>query len=183
MVPLTIRWRVSLHGPLRYLHGRAPWHLQPSPHIGIRGRPGGFSNGASRVEDDENVVAILLQFDGLKGGWANLHELREGLIRLQRAGKRVFAYMVNASTGEYYVASVADKVYMDPAGGLQMLGFSRTSTYFKGVFDKLGVVAEFEKIEEFKSAPEAYTLTGPTEPALANRTRLYDNIYELFLSQ
>jgi protease-4 len=61
-------------------------------------------------------------------------------------------------------------------------GFVGTSLYFKALFDKVGVEAQFERIEEFKSAPEAWTRTGPTVPAMAASNQLYDSIYRQILS-
>jgi len=130
------------------------------------------------ISRDEAVAAVLVQIDGLSAGWAATNEIRQGLASVRAAGKKVFVYMVQGTTKDYFLASVADKIYLDPAGGLRLAGMSATSLYFKGLFDKLGVVAQFEKIEEYKSAPEAYTRTGPTEPAFTSRNELYDSMYE-----
>jgi protease-4 len=127
---------------------------------------------------DEAVAAVLVQIDGLGAGWAATNEIRQGLASLRAAGKKVFVYMVQGTTKEYFLATVADRIYLDPAGGLRLAGMSATSLYFKGLFDKLGIVAQFEKIEEYKSAPEAYTRTGPTETAFISRNELYDSMYD-----
>ena len=129
------------------------------------------------LERDDDVVGVLLKLDGFSAGWANAREIRRQVLKLRAKGKRVYAHMVEGSTVSYYVASAADKVYIDPGGMLRLEGFSATSLYFKGVFDKLGVEAEFEKIEEYKSAPEQYTRAGPTRAAYEQRTSLYDSIY------
>lgn len=130
------------------------------------------------VSRDDEVAAVLVQIDGPGLGWAASNEIRQGLAAVRAAGKKVFVYMVQGTTKDYFLASVADKIYLDPAGGLRLAGMSATSLYFKGLFDKLGIVAQFEKIEEYKSAPEAYTRTGPTEPAFTSRNELYDSMYE-----
>ncbi len=127
---------------------------------------------------DESVAAVLVQIDGLGAGWAATNEIRQGLANLRAARKKVFVYMVQGTTKDYFLATAADRIYLDPAGGLRLAGMSATSLYFKGLFDKLGIVAQFEKIEEYKSAPEAYTRTGPTEPAFTSRNELYDSMYE-----
>ncbi len=126
---------------------------------------------------DEGVAGVLLVINGLGVGWAGLQELRGELARLRTAGKKVFAYLVAASTGEYFLAAAADRVYLDPAGGIRLQGFAGTILYFKGLFDQLGVSAEFEKIAEYKSAPETFTQIGPSEPALRMRSELYDSLY------
>src|SRR5262249_9645957 len=86
-------------------------------------------------------------------------------------------HMVAGTTRDYYVAAAADRVYLDPAGGLRLVGMSSTVLYFKGIFDKLGVLAQFEKIEEYKSAPEAFTRTGSSDEARAMRNWLLDGTY------
>jgi protease IV len=131
-----------------------------------------------KLERDDSLAAVLLQIDGMSAGWAVTSEIRRALAALRARGVRVYAYMIAGTTRQYYLASVADKIYVDPAGGLRLSGMVATSLYFKGLFDKLGILAQFEKIEEYKSAPEAYTRTGPTEPALTMRNELYDSVYE-----
>lgn len=131
-----------------------------------------------KLERDESLAAVLLQVDSLGAGWAATSEVRRALASLRARGKRVYVYMVAGTTRQYYLASVADKIFVDPAGGMRLSGMVATSLYYKGLFDKLGVVAQFEKIEEYKSAPEAWTRTGPTEPAFTMRNEMYDSIYE-----
>ena len=110
-------------------------------------------------------------------GWATLHEIRAELVKLRASGKKVFAFMVEGDTRQYFVASAADKVYVDPAGGIRLQGFAGTSLYFAGLFEKIGVQAQFQRIGEYKSAPESFTRTGPTEPAFRMRNELYDSLY------
>jgi protease-4 len=129
------------------------------------------------AREDDAVKGVFVRIDGMAGGWAAASTLRAELGKIQAAGKPVMAYMVAGTTRDYYIASVADTVWVDPAGGLRLAGFAATSLYFKGLFDTLGVLAQFERIEEYKSAPESYTRTGPTEPALRMRNELYDDMY------
>jgi protease-4 len=130
------------------------------------------------IARDPAVKGVFLQLDGLAVGWASLQELRAQIGLIRKAGKKVFVYMVAGTGRDYFVACAADRVYVDPAGGLRMAGFAGTVMYFKGLFDKIGVSAEFEKIREYKSAPEAWTRTSPSEPALRMRNELYDSLYD-----
>ena len=129
------------------------------------------------LERDDDVVGVILKLDGFAAGWATAREIRQQVLKLRAAGKKVFAQLADGSTVQYYVASASDKVYVDPVGGIRLEGLSATTVYFKGVFDKLGVEAEFEKIEEYKSAPEQWTRAGPTETADRMRNEIYDSIY------
>ena len=134
------------------------------------------------IARDPAVKAVVLTIDGVSAGWASVQELRGELTKIRAAGKKVFAYMVAGSTRDYFLASACDKVYVDPAGGLRLTGFAGTTLYFRGTFDKLGVSAQFEKIAEFKSAPESYTDLGPSAPALKMRDDMYDSMWEELLA-
>jgi protease-4 len=130
-----------------------------------------------RLENDPELVAVLLVVDGLAVGWASLQDLRTSLQRLRQRGKKVFAYLAAGSTRDYYVCAVADKIYLDAAGGLRLQGMSSTVLFFKNLLDHLGMVAQFEKIEEYKSAPEQFTRDSSSEPAREMRTALLDDVY------
>jgi len=131
------------------------------------------------IERDPHVVGVVFAIDSIGAGWATLEDLRDEIARVRAAGKKTFAYMVAGNTRDYWVATACDRIYIDPAGGIRLLGMAGTTLYFKGTFDKLGVQAQFEKIAEYKSAPESYTRTGPTEPALRMRNELYDSVWNV----
>ena len=130
------------------------------------------------IARDRAVRAVVITLDGVGGGWSTAQELRDAIAEVRAAGKRVFAYMVAGTTRDYFVATACDKIYVDPAGGLRLTGFAGTTLYFRGTFDKLGVNAEFEKIAEYKSAPESYTDVAPSAPALRMRDEMYDSMFE-----
>ncbi|HUS68633.1 MAG TPA: signal peptide peptidase SppA [Kofleriaceae bacterium] len=131
-----------------------------------------------RVKKDDAVAAVLVQIQDMEAGWAATDELRRALHDVRAAGKPVFTYMLTGTTRDYFLASVSNRIYVDPAGGLRLTGMVATSLYFRGLFDKLGVFPQFLKIEEYKSAPEQWTNTGPTEPASTARNELYDSLFE-----
>jgi len=126
---------------------------------------------------DPTAKAVVVMFDGAGGGWATLQELRDELLALKRGGKKVFAYMVSGTGRDYYVASAADKIYVDPAGGIRLVGMAGNTFYFRGAFDQIGVLPQFEKIAEYKSAPEQFTETGPTPIAAKMHEDLFDSMW------
>ena len=130
-----------------------------------------------KMEKDEGVVGVVVRAEGFRAGWATLNELRSQLKRLRKAGKKVVFHAVSGSTRTYFLGSVADKIYVDPAGGIRLQGVSSVAMYFKGLLENLGVEAEFIRIEEYKSAPESFTRAGPTEPALRMRNELMDELF------
>ena len=130
-----------------------------------------------RAEQAGERSVIVVDARGTGAGWASLHELREALVRVRNAGGHVFAYLEGASLKDYYVASVAEQVYVHPAGSLDTHGIGSTSLYFKGALDKVGVRAEVIKVDEYKSAGERFTETAPTEPDRRQRAELQRDVY------
>ena len=129
------------------------------------------------ISHDSSVKGVVVMFDGVSAGWGTLQELRGELAHVRAAGKKVFAYMVSGTGRDYFIASAADKIYVDPAGGLRIVGMAGTTLYFKGTFDMLGVVPQFEKIAEYKSAPEQFTETGPTPTAAKMHEDMFDSLW------
>ena len=134
------------------------------------------------IANDRSARGVVVLFDGASPGWATLQELRNELLALKAAHKKVFAYMVSGSTRDYYVASAADKIYIDPAGELRLLGMAGQSFYFRGLFDQVGITPQFEKIAEYKSAPEMFTETGATPIAAKMRDELFDSLWQQWLT-
>ncbi|MBK9030543.1 MAG: signal peptide peptidase SppA [Myxococcales bacterium] len=133
------------------------------------------------IARDPDVRGVILAIDGVGAGWASLEELRREVARVRARGKKVFAYLVGATARDYWLACAADKIYLDPGGGVRLIGFAGTTLYLKGLFDHLGVRAQFEKIAEYKSAPEQYTEVGATEAAARMRDALYDGMWATFV--
>ena len=135
------------------------------------------------IARDPSAAAVVVTFDDASAGWATMQELREEVLAVKKAGKKVFAYLVSGTGREYLVASAADKIYVDPAGALRLVGIAGTTIYFKGLFGQIGVLPQFEKIAEYKSAPEQLVESGPTEAAARMMTELYDSMWEQWLAQ
>jgi protease IV len=134
------------------------------------------------IARDPTARAVLVVFDGASAGWAALEELRNELLRVRAAGKKLFAYMVSGSGRDYYVATAADRIYIDPAGGVRLVGMAGTTMYFRGAFEQFGVQPQFEKIAEYKSAPEQFTETGPTAVAAQMRNELFDSLWDRWVT-
>jgi protease-4 len=130
-----------------------------------------------RVAEDPRVVALLLSLDGLTDGWGTLQELRDAIHRIRDRKKKVIVYLTAGSTRDYYVAAAADRIYLDAAGGVRLVGLATQILFFKELFDKVGVDAEFVKIAEYKSAPEQWTLSGSSPAAREMRASILDDVY------
>jgi protease-4 len=129
------------------------------------------------LERDRTILGLVVVLGQPEGGWGTAEEVRSALLRLRQAGKRVYVYLADTTTKGYYIASAAERIYLDPAGGLRLQGLTSTTYYFKGTGDLLGVKADYIKIAEYKSAPEMWTQSGPSEPAKLQREAFADDVW------
>lgn len=123
--------------------------------------------GIEAAKEDSRIEGIYLRLNGRggSGSAALLEELREAVADFRQSGKFVVAYNETYSQGQYYLASVADKVYMQPEGMMAWSGLAFNSLFFKGLLDKLDLRAEVFRPTgcTYKSAVEPYTRTGMSE--------------------
>jgi protease-4 len=130
-----------------------------------------------RLEHDDSTLGVVLVGGELGAGWAAAEELRAALLRLRRAGKHVFSFLLYADTKGYVVASAAEKVLIDPAGELALTGAAATLPFFKGTGELFGIKADYVRIGAYKSAPERYTNSEPSPESRASRETYYDDLH------
>jgi protease-4 len=112
----------------------------------------------SEAKTNGNIKGIYLNTGMIIAGQANLLELREVLEDFKLSGKFIIAYDEAFTEGGYYLASVADEVYMNPIGGVDFNGFASEVIFLKGFFEKVGIKPEVFRVGEFKSAVEPFIL-------------------------
>lgn len=134
--------------------------------------------GLERASREPSVTSVLIELDGFHSGMAQAQEVRQAIARLRARGKRVFAYLHVASLTEYFIASAADTIWLDPDGGLQVAGISSGGLYLRGLLDKIGVSPQFVKIAEYKTAPEMFTRSEPSDAAKEVREAILDGLFE-----
>lgn len=114
------------------------------------------------AKKDAQIKGILLTGRQFKGGWGQAEELRQALLGFQQK-KPVYAYLESAGNKEYFIASMADRIFMPQSGMLDISGL-RAETYFvKDLLAKLGVKADFIALGDYKSAPDRLTRSEPTK--------------------
>lgn len=123
-----------------------------------------LKDALKNAKADPNIKGIYLQSEYPQGGWASLEEIRNALIDFKKSKKFVYAYGEVMTEKGYYLASVADKIYVNPAGGIEWNGLNAELTFFKGTFDKLGIKPEIFRVGEFKSAVEPFILDKMSAP-------------------
>ena len=108
---------------------------------------------------DDNIVGLLLYGRGTVGeyGYATLTEVRQALAKFRQSGKKIIAYDMEWTEKEYYLASVAEKVIINPVGRMEINGLSSQQTFFADALEKYGVGVQVVKVGSFKGAVEPYT--------------------------
>jgi len=110
----------------------------------------------SNAATDDYITGIYLDVPYLMIGFANLEEVRDALLDFKQSGKFIIAYADFFTEGGYYLASAADKVYLNPEGDVEFNGLSANLSFFKGTFEKLGIEPQIFRVGDFKSAVEPF---------------------------
>jgi protease IV len=120
---------------------------------------------------DDNIVGLLLYGRSTVGdyGYATLTEVRQALEKFRQSGKKIIAYDMEWTEKEYYLASVAEKVIINPVGRMEINGLSSQQTFFADALQKYGVGVQVVKVGSFKGAVEPYTRQ---DLSLQNRQQL-----------
>ncbi len=133
-----------------------------------------------KASKDENINGIYLQCGNPVTGYASLSEIRTALIKFKESGKFITAFAPDYSQKGYYIASVADEIYLPPHGMLDFKGLSAQRTFFKGALEKLGVEVQIFKHGKFKSAVEPFILDKMSAPAkeqtIAYTSSIWNNV-------
>lgn len=136
-----------------------------------------------RAAKDERVKGVIVSISYIGMGIGQLEEIRGALSRCRDAGKKVFVYTEHLSTGLYALLSVATHFSIAPESTLDLTGLYGESLYIKGLLDILGLQADFIAAGDYKSAPEMYLRSGPSEKAQENIDWLFDSIYDTIVGQ
>ncbi len=134
---------------------------------------------------DGRVRAVLLRVGALQCDWGKAAEIREAVLEFRRGGKKAYAYIEEApdSDMEYYVATACDRIVLHPLGWLGVTGIGGYVPFFKGALDKLGVRAEFEHVEEYKTAYNVFTEKGFTPAHREEMESLYGDIFAQYVGE
>ena len=130
-----------------------------------------------KAKENDKIKGIYLQCNVISTGWASLQAIRDALVDFKESGKFIVAYADNYMQGSYYIASVADKVVLNPSGGVDWRGLAAGATYYKDLLDKLGVEMQIFKVGTYKSAVEPYLTNEMSE---ANREQLTEFVQSIW---
>jgi protease-4 len=135
------------------------------------------------AKDDARIKGIYLSISHPIAGITTVEEIRESLLDFRQSGKWVVAYSDMYSEGGYYLASAADKVYLNPEGELEFNGLALEVTFFKKMLDKLEIKPEVFRVGDFKSAVEPFLRDNMSEPNKLQLNSLVNSIYGEMLAR
>ncbi len=134
-----------------------------------------------QAKQDPSIKGIYLETGFIQAGFSSLQEIRDALIDFQTSGKFVIAYSEMYTERGYYLASMADRIYLNPAGILEFNGLSAEMTYFKGTLDKLHIQHEIFRVGEYKDYIEQFTLDKMSPASRFHITFLLNALYANYL--
>ncbi|MGN0004053.1 MAG: signal peptide peptidase SppA [Sphingobacterium composti] len=152
--------------------------------LGISSNEIGLNDILARIEaakTDNNIKGIFINPTTVGVGFATLKAIRDALVDFKSSDKFIVAYSDGYSQKAYYLASVADKVYLNPQGTLDFRGLSSSTMFMKDALDKLGVDMQVIKVGTYKSAVEPFMLNSMSEANRLQVTSYLNSIYDAFL--
>ena len=134
--------------------------------------------GLKDAAENKNIKALYIKCGAAIASPATFNAIREAVKDFKKSGKKIYAYADGYTLGTYYVASLADKIYLNPYGEMAIQGMGSTSMFFKGLMDKLGIEFQVAKVGTFKSAVEPYISTHFSDPARAQLDTLFSTSWD-----
>ncbi len=133
------------------------------------------------AKTDNHIKCIYINVSSPNAGFATMKEVRDALLDFKTSGKKVIAYSEVYTQGAYYLASAADKIYLNPEGALEFKGLSSKVMFFKGALDKLGIEAQIIRVGNYKSAVEPFFTDKMSDKNREQVTAYLGGLYETFL--
>jgi len=165
----------SSDNPLAHFNFSRP---DMSTNLGLNDIVKNINKGAA----DSKVKGIYLELTDVPAGQATIEEIRNALIKFKKSGKFIVAYSEEFTQKSYYLASVADKIYINPVGGMQFKGMSGQVMFFKGLLDKIDVEVQVIRHGKFKSAVEPFLYDKMSEPSKVQTLSFISGMWNHMLS-
>jgi len=135
-----------------------------------------------KAKDNDKIKGIYLEAGLLRTGFASSQQIRDELLSFKESGKFIVAYGDNYSQNSYYIASVADKIFMNPEGIFIFQGLNSNIQFEKGLFEKLGIQWQVFKVGTFKSAVEPLILDKMSDANRLQLTTLLNDVWGTLLT-
>ena len=130
---------------------------------------------------DDKISHALLMLDGFAGaGMPTLREVAHAIERFKASGKAVYAWGSDFDQRQYFLAAHATEVWLHPMGSVLVEGFGRYRTYYKDLFDKVGVSVNVLRAGRYKNAAETYTANAPSAETLESDRALWGTLWRSY---
>jgi protease-4 len=126
---------------------------------------------------DSRIKAIIFEPQGVSLGWGKMQELRADIDQFKKSGKPVYAFLKTPGAREYYLATAATRVYMEPQDYLMLKGARFEIMYFRGSLDKLGVTVDVEHDGKYKDFGDMFTRTNMSPETKEVLNSMLDGLY------
>lgn len=138
-----------------------------------------------KAKADKNIKGILLRIGMLQCDWAKVSEIRDLVLDFKTSGKKTYAYIEESLDfdKEYYLATACDQIFLHPLGALIINGIGGHVPFFKGALEKLGIEAEIEHVEEYKTAYNMFTEDGFTPSHKEMIEAIYESVFTTYVKE
>ena len=136
-----------------------------------------YAYSIEKAADDDKIKALIIHTSSSAGGFVKGDILRRAILKFKATGKPVYAYGDYYSQGQYYLATCADIIYVNPLGQVSLEGFALNQPYMKDALDKIGIEMEIYYAGNFKSATEPFRRNNMSEE---NKLQLREFLTEVF---
>jgi protease IV len=171
--PVLVESNTVLHLKLDHpISDRTPVNPFSSMNFsGFKTNPGlnDILENIRKAQRDPNISGILIEPTLIPAGMSTLSEIREALQEFKESGKFIVSYSENYFQTSYYLASVADKIYLNPEGMFELKGLTARAVFLKGMLEKLDIQPQVISYGKYKSAADPFIFDKLTE---ANREQL-----------
>ncbi len=154
-------------------------NLNASKYLGLKE----ITANIRKAKSDKNIAGIYLDAKFVQCGWATLEAIRKELIDFKSSGKFIIAYGEMMTQKSYYLASVADKIYLNPKGLMEFSGLSVNIAFFKNTLEKIGIEPQIFYCGKFKSATEPLRLTKMSDANRVQTTEFINSFYQHYMSK
>lgn len=160
--------------PFAALLGELPGYSAPEANVGLDD----ILSNIRLAKSDDRILGIYLDGGSLSMGPASAKAIRDALLDFKTSGKWIIAYASNYGQMNYYLASVADKICLNPTGSIAWNGLTAQKMYYTRLFEKIGVEMQILKVGTFKSAVEPYFRTSMSDADRLQTKQYLGGIWE-----
>lgn len=153
--------------------------FEPQIHLGLND----IIKNIKAAKTDDNIKGIYLEAGMMPSGMATVEAVRNALIDFKSSGKFIVAYGEVISQKGYYLASVADEIYLNPVGFLDFRGLNAERMFLKGMLDKLQIEAQVVYAGKYKSATEPFRFDKMSDANREQITYLINDVYGHFIKK